>query len=81
MRCFTDPELTLGINAVLGTHRFGMRTDADWLAIFLEAAQAPAITHPMTCACGRQLTDAHGVALVPIAVRDRRWRCQTCVPA
>jgi hypothetical protein len=82
VRYFTNTQLTRGIEAVLDTDGFGMRTAADWRAIFLEAAEEPPIVHPMHCpVCRRPLTDAQGVALVGIRISDHQWTCGTCEPA
>jgi len=80
MRCFTDEELTRGIDAVLHQDRFGLMTDADWREVFLTAARTSEVVHPMTCTvCARVLTTPDGIALVAISITDR-WRCATCRP-
>jgi hypothetical protein len=87
MKCFTDEQLLRGMLAVREAQAFGRpivrsMTDADWIGIFLAAAQGAApVVHPMACAgCGRFLTTEQGIVLLPITVREGRWRCAVCAP-
>jgi hypothetical protein len=81
MKCFTDEQLDLGIEAVRDFQAFGLMTDADWRQVFLDAAQVPAVVHPMACArCGRNLTTEQGITLLAMAVREGRWWCAACAP-
>jgi len=83
MRCFTDEELTRGIDEVLRVFNdglFGLMTPPDWREVFLTAARSSEVVHPMTCTvCARVLTTPDGIALVAITITDR-WRCATCRP-
>jgi hypothetical protein len=94
MYCFTDAEITRGLQAVLeecaraaiaAVRTPGDRvTAAALLPVFLEAARPANVdawpaSHPMHCTkCGRAITDATGRALVAIDAVTKDWTCQTC---